>query len=301
VNVTITGASGLVGRRLLKELAEDGHELTVVTRRKLMLPPEIHIVAWDGLREPLPEAAVRGSHIVVHLAGEAVAQRWTKSARWRIRESRVGATRRLVETLKSVRTPPETLICASAVGYYGSRGDEELTEEARCGDGFLAEVCGAWEEEAQAAEALGTRVVRLRIGMVLDPAGGALGKMLPAFRLGLAGKLGSGRQWMSWIHAADLVSMIHFVMAHDIRGVWNAVAPNPVPNAVFTRSLAGLLGRSAMVPVPALGLKLLLGRMSEVLLASQQAIPRAALDSGFEFRFPGIDRALADLLSRSEA
>jgi hypothetical protein len=299
VNITITGASGLIGRRLLKNLGASGHVLTVLSRHAgTNVPPGVGVAAWDPMKGPPPEDGIRNANAVIHLAGEPVAQRWSGDVKRRIRESRVVGTRNLVQSLARLRNPPQTLICASAVGYYGSRGDEVLREDSAPDHTFLAEVCRAWEEEAAAAEEFAIRVVRVRIGVVLDARGGALQRMLPPFRLGLGGKLGDGKQWMSWIHLADLAAMFQFAVENPVRGVFNGVAPIPVTNADFTQALARVLHRPAIFPVPVLGLKLLFGEMSEVLLASQRILPAAAEAAGFKFRFPELGGALSDLLGK---
>jgi uncharacterized protein (TIGR01777 family) len=298
VNITVTGASGLIGRRLLKNFRSAGHGVLVLSRHAgTNLPPGVGLAAWDPMQGPPPEEGLRNADAVVHLAGEPVAQRWSDTTKRRIRESRVQGTRNLVQGLAAMRNKPKVLICASAVGYYGSRGDETLREESAPAAGFLPEVCAAWEREALAAEALGIRVVRIRIGVVLDARGGALKKMLPPFRMGVGGKLGDGRQWMSWIHLADLASLFQYAVENPVNGVFNGVAPNPVPNAEFTRELARAVHRPAIFPVPVFALKLLFGEMSEVLLGSQRAIPAAAQAAGFGFRFPELSAALADVLS----
>jgi uncharacterized protein (TIGR01777 family) len=239
---------------------------------------------------------VRNADAVIHLAGEAVAQRWNADAKRRIRESRVVGTRNLVEALGKLRNRPQTLVCASAVGYYGSRGDEVLREDSAPAHTYLAEVCAAWEKEAVAAEAFGMRVVRVRIGLVLDSGGGALPRMLPPFRLGLGGNLGDGKQWMSWIHLADLAAMFQFAVEHTVSGALNGVAPTPVTNAEFTRTLARVLHRPAGFPVPAFGLKLLFGEMSEILLGSQRVLPAALEAAGFQWGFPELGGALEKLV-----
>jgi uncharacterized protein (TIGR01777 family) len=210
----------------------------------------------------------------------------------------VVGTRNLVEALAALPRRPEALICASAIGYYGSRGDEVLTESSAPGSGFLPEVCVAWEREALAAEAFGIRVVRVRTGVVLDANGGALVRMLPPFRMGLGGRLGSGRQWMSWIHLEDLAALFQFAVESQVRGPLNAVAPNPVTNSDFTRELAHALRRPAVFPVPEFALKMLFGEMADVLLASQRVAPAAAEAAGFRFRFPQLAPALESLLRR---
>ena len=297
MNITISGASGLIGRRLLRNLGASGHALTVLSRHAgTNLPPGVGIAAWDPMQGPAPEDGVRSANAVIHLAGEPVAQRWNADVKRRIRESRVVGTRHLVQALAKLRNPPQTLICASAVGYYGSRGDEVLREDSAPDNSYLAEVCAAWENEAVAAEEFGMRVVRVRIGVVLDARGGALQRMLTPFRLGLGGRLGDGKQWMSWIHLADLAAMFQFAVENPVRGALNGVAPIPVTNADFTQVLAKAVHRPAIFPVPAFGLKLLFGEMSEVLLASQRVLPAAAEAAGFQFRFPELGGALQDLL-----
>jgi uncharacterized protein (TIGR01777 family) len=274
MNIAITGASGFIGRHLMKSLAQAGHSPHALSRHA---PPV-------------------ESDVVIHLAGEPVAQRWTAEAKQRIRESRIAGTRDLVDALGRLPRRPEALICASAIGYYGSRGDEILTESSAPGNGFLPEVCKAWEKEAQAAESFGIRVVRVRTGLVLAAAGGALQRMLPPFRMGVGGRLGSGRQWMSWIHLEDLTAMFQFTVESQVRGPLNGVAPQPATNSEFTRELARRLRRPAVFPVPEFALRLLFGEMADVLLASQRVVPAAAQAAGFRFRFPQLPPALADLL-----
>jgi hypothetical protein len=274
MNIAIPGASGFIGRHLMKSLAQAGHSPHALSRHA---PPV-------------------ESDVVIHLAGEPVAQRWTPEAKQRIRESRIAGTRDLVGALGRLPRRPEALICASAIGYYGSRGDEILTESSAPGSGFLPEVCVAWEKEAQEAEAFGIRVVRVRTGLVLAAGGGALQRMLPPFRMGVGGRLGSGRQWMSWIHLEDLTAMFQFAVESQVRGPLNGVAPHPVANSEFTRELAQALWRPAVFPVPEFALRLLFGEMADVLLASQRVVPAAAEAAGFRFRFPQLAQALAALL-----
>ena len=277
MNVAITGASGFIGRAVAENLRSSGHIVRAVSLRRALQPD-----------------ALAGVNAVVHLAGEPVAQRWTAAARDKILRSRVEGTRALVAAMRG--QPPQVLISASAVGYYGSRGDEVLTESAPPADDFLGRVAAAWEEEAQAAEPLGVRVARLRIGMVLGPNGGALARMLPPFRLGVGGRLGSGHQWMSWIHIHDLVALIAFLIKEStVRGAFNATSPFPVTNREFTRALAEAVHRPAILPVPAFALRWMFGEMSEVLLASQRAFPDAAQRAGFVFQHPDIFAALAQL------
>ena len=277
MNVAITGASGFIGRAVAENLRSSGHAVRAVS-----------------LRGALQAEALAGVNAVVHLAGEPVAQRWTSDARERILRSRVDGTRALVAAMRA--QPPQVLISASAVGYYGSQGDEILTESAPPAEDFLGRVAAAWEGEAQAAEPLGVRVARLRIGMVLGPNGGALARMLPFFRLGAGGRLGNGHQWISWIHMNDLTALIAFLMKEStVRGVFNATSPFPVTNREFTRALAEAVHRPAILPVPAFALRWIFGEMSQVLLSSQRAIPDAAQRAGFVFQHPDIFAALAQL------
>jgi uncharacterized protein len=296
VNITISGASGLVGRRLLNVLEKAGHQLHILSRSAATQVPEgARLSQWDTTSPP-PPAALESADAVVHLAGEPVAQRWTAEAKQRIRESRVQSTRNLVEGLAQLPRRPEILVCASAIGYYGSRGDEVMTESSPPGKGFLPEVCVEWERAAGQAATLGMRVAIIRIGVVLDARGGALGRMLPPFRAGVGGPIGSGHQWMSWIHAEDLAELFRLVIEGPHDGVFNGVAPFPIVNREFTQELARVLGRPAILPIPALALKLLFGEMAEVLIESQRVVPQAAEAAGFRFHFPHLAPALADLL-----
>ncbi len=279
MNIAITGASGFIGRRATESLTRRGHTVRAISLRTAPSPQQL-----------------AGCDAVVHLAGEPVAQRWTASARRRILDSRVEGTRALVAAMRG--HAPNVMVSASGVGYYGNCGDRTLTEQCPQGDDFLGQVASAWEREAREAEKLGTRVVCLRIGTVLGPGGGALQKMLLPFRLGLGGRLGPGTQWMSWIHLQDLCGLIQFALPEStLRGVLNAVSPHPVTNADFTRALAHAVDKPAVIPVPAFALKLLFGQMSEVLLGSQRAVPEAAVNAGFEFRYPEIGAALIQILS----
>ncbi len=272
--VTLTGATGFIGRALAVRVEAAGHK-----------------VQPFSLRSPQP---LQICDAVIHLAGEPVAQRWTLEAKRRIRESRVDGTRRLIAALPA---PPKVFICSSAVGFYGSRGDEILTETSPPGTGFLAEVCTAWEGAADEASALGARVVKLRTGVVLGGRGGALDRMLPPFRMGVGGRLGSGRQWMPWIHLDDHLDLVEFALGQaGVSGPINAVAPNPVTNREFTVTLARALHRPAFLPAPAIALKAMFGEMASALLDSQRVIPRAALDAGFVFRHSELGPALQEIL-----
>jgi uncharacterized protein (TIGR01777 family) len=242
---------------------------------------------------------LEGVDTVFHLAGESVAEgRWTVAQKQRIRDSRVLGTRHLVQAIRQASARPAVLVSASAVGYYGNRGDDELTESAPAGRDFLAEVCAAWEEEALAAQTFGVRVVTARTGIVLGAGGGALGKMLLPFKLGAGGPLGSGKQWMPWVHVTDLARLYHHAAtAAAINGPMNAVAPNPVRNSEFTRALGRQLHRPAFLPAPYFGLRLAFGEFAQVLFDSQRVIPKVALESGFTFQYPEIAVALKEILA----
>ena len=297
MKITISGASGFIGRRLLKTLGSEGHTLQVLSRHAgTNMPPNVKVWAWDPAKGEPPAEALRDADAVVHLAGEPVAQRWNDETKRKIRDSRVLGTRNMVQAFGKLNKPPATLICASAIGYYGARGDEVLSEDAPAGTGFLSDVCREWESEALKAESLGVRVVRPRIGIVLDARGGALLKMLPPFRMGVGGKIGSGQQWMSWIHLDDLVGLFRLALETRISGALNGVAPAPVSNQDFTKALAAAVHRPAIFPVPGIALKILFGEMSEVLLASQRVVPRAAEAAGYRFQYPQLGPALGDLL-----
>jgi len=291
MNITITGGTGFIGRPLVKRLLANGHSVHVLGRTA---PPEgVPFSAWDPAEGEPPQESLAGADAVVYLAGEPVAQRWTREARRRIRDSRVEGTRLLVAAVSRLSQKPSALICASAVGIYGSRGDEVLTESSPPGRGFLADLCQEWESSADLAGFLGLRVVKLRIGVVLGPAGGALQRMLPPFRAGLGGRLGSGRQWMSWIYLDDLAALIRFAIEQpSLRGVVNTTAPNPVTNASFTAALAAVLKRPAVLPVPAFVLNIAFGRMAEILLDSQRVAPQAAQAAGFRFEYADLEPAL---------
>ena len=305
----ITGATGLIGRALTTGLVARGHEVLALTRFPDALtgfPPGVRAARWDPERHgPDPEltGALEGLDQVVHLAGEPVGKRWTAGRKRAIRASRVEGTRTLVAALEAAGARPARLLAASAVGYYGSRGDEELDESASAGDDFLAGVCTEWEDAAGAARASGIETASLRIGVVLSPRGGALATMLPPFRMGAGGRLGDGRQWMPWIHLADVVSaMVHLLDAPSgsLEPTYNLTAPNPVTNAVFTRALGAALRRPTIFPAPGFAMRLAFGEMAGALLLSgQRVIPRRLLAGGFRFAHPEIGPALLDLVGNS--
>ena len=297
MRVTITGATGLIGRRLVSALKERGDEVTVLSRSpgKARSALGVDAVAWDPMAGSAPAEALSGRDAVVHLAGENVAQRWTETSRRAIRESRETGTRNLVAGLRSADPRPSVLVASSAVGYYGKHGDEVVDESTPAGDDFLAEVCVAWEREASAAEELGLRVVTIRTGVVLDADGGALGKMLTPFKLGAGGPVAGGDQYMPWIHAEDVSGMYLAALdGGDWRGPVNASAPEPVTNRDFSKALGRALHRPAVAPIPAFALRLLYGDMAEIVTEGQRAVPRRALELGYAFRHPDLDEALRD-------
>lgn len=290
MRIVMTGAGGFIGGRLLRALFAKGHTVTTVAHHQC-----------DIAGSQFPGAAIEGAGAVIHLAGEPVAQRWSTPAKLRIRASRVQGTARLVEAIGRAGRGPRTLISASAIGYYGSCGEQILTEDSPPGTDFLAGVCREWEAAAGRAEQFGCRVVQLRIGMVLGAGGGALAKMLTPFRLGLGGRLGSGKQWVSWIHLEDLVAILEELLEdHRYSGPVNATAPEPVRNEEFTRELAGILHRPALLPMPAFALRLVFGELSNVFLASQKVLPARLNRAGFLFRYPELRAALGNLLGAPE-
>ena len=295
----VTGATGLIGTRLVRALTERGDEVTVLSRDPQRARERLGVAAvkWAPLRGPAP--ALAGADAVVHLAGEPVAQRWSAAARERISASRELGTAGLVAGLEAAEPRPGVLVSASGVGYYGPRGDEEVDESSPPGVDFLAQVCAAWEDAARAAEELGVRVVLVRTGVVLDRNGGALAKMLPPFRAGVGGPVAGGRQWMSWIHVEDLVGL--YLAALDGGEAWrgpvNATAPRPARNADFSKALGRALRRPAVVPVPGAALRLLYGEMAEIVTTGQRAAPRRALELGYAFRHPELEEALRSALT----
>jgi uncharacterized protein len=296
MKVLLTGASGLVGRALAPRLVAEGHSVVALRRRPLGGPGVQ--ATWNPEAGQIDLSQSGPLDAVIHLAGETIAQRWTEAAKARIRDSRVRGTRLLCEALAGLPHLPRALVCASATGFYGDRGEEVLDEESPPGVGFLAGICRDWEAATAPALAHGVRVVHLRLGVVLAAQGGALARMLPVFRLGWGGPLGSGRQHWSWIEIGDLASAFQHVLKHEeLSGPINAVAPNPVTNREFARTLAVTLGRPAILPVPAWAVKLLLGEMGEeALLASARVTPRKLKQTGFVFAFPELASALRQAL-----
>lgn len=299
--VLVTGSTGLIGSALVPFLTAGGHRVVRLVRSPAPAGPDT--VYWDPARGVLDPAALEGVDAVVHLAGENLAgRRWSADQKARIRDSRVAGTRLLCETLGRLDRPPSVLVAASAVGYYGDGGDEWLDETAGAGTGFLADVCRAWEAATADADQAGVRVVRLRLGVVLSPAGGALRPMLVPFRLGLGGRIGGGGQFLSWVALDDVVGAIYHALAMPtVRGAVNAVTPDPVTNREFTRTLGRVLGRPTVFPVPAFAARLAFGEMAdELLLASTRVRPDVLTETGYRFLFPGLEPALRHLLGRSQ-
>lgn len=297
MKVAITGATGLVGTALCNSLHEDGIEILAVTRGGRSVPSYLRPVQWRPSSGELDAGPLEETDVVVHLAGESIANRWTRSHKERIRSSRVDGTRHLVNGLRRLDKPPSLLISASAIGFYGDRGDEELDESSPPGTGFLPDVCQAWESEVARAAEIGIRAVSLRIGVVLSTCGGALGQMLLPFKMGMGGPLGSGKQWLSWIHIEDVVGISRFLMDQpEARGATNTTAPEPVRQVDFAKSLGQALGRPAFLPAPSFALKLALGEMSQLLLEGQKVLPRQLMNMGYEFKHPALLPALRHLI-----
>jgi uncharacterized protein (TIGR01777 family) len=298
MNVTVTGATGLIGGAIVRALQARGDAVTVLSRdpeRARAALGDVDAHAWSPLDGPAPAAALSGRDAVVHLAGESVAQRWNDESRRAIHDSRESGTRNLVAGLQLAEPRPRALVSASGMNYYGPRGDEPITEDAEPGDDFLARVCLAWEREAAAARELGLRVAMLRTAVVLDQNGGALSKMLPFFRLGIGGPVAGGRQYLPWIHIDDTVGL-YLAVLDD--GSWdgpiNACAPEPATNRDFSRALGRALHRPAFAPVPGLAVRLLYGDMAEIVTTGQRAVPTRALEHGYAFRHTDLDEALHD-------
>jgi uncharacterized protein len=299
MKILFSGSHGLVGTALIKSLeADGGHEIFRLVRHYPESPSQIE---WSPERYSIALARIEGFDAVVHLAGESIAEgRWTEAKKKRIRDSRVKGTRLLGDALANLTKPPKIMISASAIGYYGNRADEVLTESSAPGDDFLSDVCVEWEKATALATEKGIRVVNTRFGIILDKDGGALAKMLPPFRMGIGGRVGSGKQWMSWIALDDVVDGLKFALTNEgMNGPVNFVAPNPVTNSEFTKTLGKALSRPTLIPIPAFGVRLAFGEMGEALLLSGQRVNPAVLNnSGYQFKYSQLAGAFAHVLAR---
>lgn len=309
MRIIITGGTGLIGSTLAHNLSADGHEVIVLSRtpreKKGLLPPNVRLEHWDGISAAGWGALADGADAIVNLAGESIGgvrfppPRWTLERKQRILQSRLRAGAAIMEALHDAKRRPGVLIQASAVGYYGSRGDETLTEDSPHGSGFVAQVCVDWEQSTAGAEALGVRRVVIRTGVVLDPRNNAFRSLILPFRFFVGGPIGNGRQYFPWIHIEDEVRAIRFLMENgQASGAYNLTAPQPLPNREVARILGRVMRRPSFVPVPAFALKLALGEVSSVVLDSQRVMPQRLQEAGFAFRFPDFEAAVRHLLGR---
>jgi len=301
MRVVITGGSGLIGRALARELGGAGHDVAILTRdpeRVGTLPPGVRAAGWDGRTAGGWVSLLTADTAIVHLAGDNVSQgRWTAEKKRRIRDSRVVSGQAVMDALRQAPVKPRVLVQSSAVGYYGARGDETVSEDTPPGRDFLAAVCQEWEASTAGAESLGVRRAVVRTGIVLAREGGALPAMSLPFRMMIGGRIGDGRQWFPWIHIDDEVAALRFLLEReDARGAFNLTAPNPVTNRELTRVLARVLGRPAVFPVPGFALRIAVGEMAGALLAGQRAVPSRLAELGFVFRWPDLEPALRNLL-----
>jgi len=296
----ILGGTGFIGNYLISFLLDQGAEVTALVRDESRIKARsqnLKLIKGDPMKKGTWQETLHESEIIINLVGFPVMTKWTEKNKQLILSSRVDSTNNVVEAMK--HTEPRTFICANAVGYYGPRGDEQVDEQSGPGTDFLARVSVQWQESAQAAEKLGHRVIISRFPAVLGQGGGAMAKMLPVFRLGLGGKLSSGRQWFPWIHIFDLVRALHFLsLKNEIHGPVNICAPQQITNADFTRAMSKVLGRPALFRVPGLALKLIYGEVGQMLLTGQRCVPGILQKAGFEFKFPEIEMALADIAAR---
>jgi uncharacterized protein (TIGR01777 family) len=296
MKIAVTGASGLVGAALVPALEAAGHEVIRLVRRP---PASTQELEWDPQAGTIDAAGLAGTHGAVHLSGATIGRRWTEARKAEILDSRVTSTRLLAETLAALDQRPSALVCAGGIGIYGDRGDEILTEESELGSGFLADVGRAWESACEPARTTGIRVVNLRAGIVLSRKGGALGRLLIPFKLGLGGRVGSGKQWWSWVALDDVVAAIRFALEGDVAGPVNLVSPNPVTNAQFTKALGNAVGRPTVFPFPSFAAKAMFGEMAEeALLTGQRALPAKLLDAGCGFEYAELDAALERALAK---
>lgn len=301
MKIVLAGGTGFIGKALGARLEKENHELVILTRQRQEERGLRRYVTWDPTGPGGTwEEEIDGAEVVINLAGESiVAKRWTQDQKKKLLESRVHSVAAIHRAMQKATVRPKVLVNASAIGYYGSRADEILDENSRPGTGFLADLCRHWEEEVMKAESLNVRTLRLRIGLVLAEEGGVMSKMLPPFRLGLGGPLGSGKQWMSWIHRDDLVELILYLLEHsEAFGAFNATALNPVHMEQFAKTLGKTLGRPAFFRVPGFVLKMMMGELSDLLLTGQCVLPQRAIQLGFSFKYPTLESALHDCLSK---
>ena len=292
----VSGSHGLVGRALIKSLLNRGDTVSRLVREA---PSGSNEIEWHPNQDQIDVRKLNGFDAVVHLAGESIASgRWSPEKKTRIRESRIKGTKLLSGALAQASHPPRVFVSASAIGFYGNRGDEVLTEQSAAGNDFLAGVCKEWEQSAEPAVEKGIRLVKARFGIILDKDGGALAKMLPPFRMGIGGRIGDGKQWMSWIGLADVIGALEFVIENQaLSGPVNFVAPNPVTNATFTSALGRILGRPTFLPVPAFGARLAFGEMADALLLSSQRVePKRLNETAYRFRYSNLNDALSEIL-----
>ena len=298
MEIAVTGAHGLIGSALIAKLEQSGHRVARMVRTQP--PPDSPDIFWDPEKAYVDNTKLSGKDAVVHLAGETISKRWTPDQKRSIQWSRTRGTQLIAEAVRQAAIPPKVLISASAIGYYGDRGSEMLRETSAPGTGFLAEVCRDWEASTEVASRAGIRVVHLRTGIVLSKKGGALAQMLPPFRAGFGGVVGSGKQYMSWIALDDhIAAIVHTIQTHSLRGAVNLVAPNPATNRQFTKTLGKVLGRPTIFPLPGFAVRLIFGEMGkELLLSSQRVEPVQLLTSGFSFKYPQLEPALRHVLSQ---
>ena len=298
--ILVTGASGFIGRPLCTHLQKMGHTLRILSRSPDAMEasfPAAKVMEWEPLTETPPVSFIEGVSAVIHLAGESVAGSWKAPGKKQaIRESRVLGTRHLVQAFEEATLKPELFISASAIGYYGDRGEDQLEESEGPGNDFLASVCSEWEAEAGKAVEAGIKTTCLRIGVVLGRDGGALKEMIPHFRKGMGGSMGSGRQWWSWIHLDDLIGLIQHLLENPADGPVNATAPEPVRQKEFARALGRELHKPTILPIPAFALRMLLGEFASELLTSRRVVPAKALETGFTFKFQVLEGALTDII-----
>lgn len=300
MKVILSGSRGLIGSALAARLSEDGHDIRQLVRRPVSTTADDSAIHWLPTQNSIDRSRLDKTDVVIHLAGENLAGNWTETKKQEIRDSRVLGTKTLCEALASIPHPPKVIISASAVGYYGNRGDEELTESSKPGEGFLSQVCQEWEAATAAAEQRGIRVVHVRFGVVVGPGGGAVAQMMPVFNAGFGGKVGSGKQWMGWISLADVIRAITFcVRTPALRGPVNLVAPAPITNKQFTQSLAKALGKPSFMSLPAFVAKRILGEMAvETVLASAKVLPAKLTEAKFTWRHENIDDAMKVAVGR---